>query len=127
MNVFVMKSLCFSQGLCFAAGGGDALDEGALREEEKRNHGQCEDTGARHELRPFGAVTGHELLKAVSEGVSVVIVDVKQGAGEVVPCAEELKQGAGGERRLGQRQRYLPENASVAGALNTGCFRQLFG
>src|SRR5205823_2758008 len=80
--------------------------------------GEGEEGRGGHQARPLRAMAGKELLQTIGQGVARRIVDIEEGAEEVVPGREELKEGAGRQGRFGERQNDLPEDTPLARAVH---------
>ena len=89
----------FNRQSALHTGEADALNEGALGEEDN-DHRQREHGGGRHQQGPFRAVMGEEEPQAhrQRELVRVPQEDEDQRVDVVVPPPHEVEDGAGGGR-----------------------------
>ena len=114
--------------LTLHAGGGDAFDEGSLRDEEEDDDRENDEHAGGHELIPGrGAVLGLEGLEAEGEGVLIGILQKDEGAEEIAPGPEEGEEGDDGERRAGEGEDDSPVDHELVAAVDAGGFGELVG
>ena len=103
----------------------DALDEGALEEEEEDDDRQDDQGRGGHEEAELDLALRLEEGQTDGEGVLGLVLEVDQGAEEVVPGVEagEDADDADGGQRLGQDD--LVEDAELAGAVDARRVRDL--
>src|SRR5579883_1608584 len=85
----------------------DALDEGALGEEEQHHHGQDHQRRGGHEISPLRRVFAEKAVEPKRQGVHRLVVEVDQGRQKIVPVERHAENRHARQCRLGKRQNYL--------------------
>ena len=101
-----------------------------MGDEEDEDDGYDHHGGGGHEEVPACAAGegGAEHGEAEGDGELVgVLGEVEEGAHEVVPGADEGKDGDGGEGGLGEREHDAPVDDDFAGAVDVGGIGELGG